>query len=447
MVALYSTWFILFIFAIFLYKYGNRDFMSPSFLLAISFFLGFTVVVYNVQNWDIEIHGYNWRTTLCIMAAMIPFVIGSMVATAVSRKSNVNIAIADNHIAERNTNYPYFFFAILSVVLFVLFLRFKIQNFSLSSLVNFKNALHDNYATGKEYGFFTSQILEALVGLAYISFHRVVVEKYYLKKSVNKLLFMPILLFLFGILLYTDRNIFLRFAIFALAAFVLSFNWKGITSRNNRKLIFRVTIVVLLIAFVFWLYGHLKEYTSNFERMVGIYAGSGLYGFNLWLEDFDNKFTNGELMFSSVLRTLNAFGIGKGTALSQYFDLIAYRSRNNYVFATNIYSALRIYYQDFGIFGIATVSFIVGIIFEKLYQAAVRRKYGFWWLFYCAHIYHVLYFPILEQFFMRFHLGLIYEIFWLYFFYYLVYGKNGLWRIRVVARDNSFKTTEGVYHR
>ena len=431
MVALYSTWVILLIFAIVLYKYGKRDFTSPSFFLAICFFLSFTVVIYNIENWDIDIHGFHWQTTLCIMAALVPFAIGSMLVTAVSRRSRVNEAIVDHCITERNANYPYVFFVILSIILFVLFLHYKVANFSLSSILSFTNALHDNYASGKEYGFFSSQILEAMVGLAYISYHRVVVEKYYLGVKANKLLLIPILLFLFGTLLYTDRNIFLRFAIFAIAALVMSFNWEGITSKKNRKLIIRVSIIVLLVAFVFWLYGHLKEYTSNFERAVGIYAGSGLYGFNLWLEDFKGTFTNGELMFSSLLRTLNAFGIGKGTTLSQNFDLIAYRSHNGYVFATNIYSALRVYYQDFGFLGITTVSFLMGMIFEKLYQAAVNRKYGFWWLFYCAHIYHVLYYPIQEQILLRFHLGLIYEIFWLCFFYYLVYGRNGLWRIKV----------------
>ena len=431
MVALYMTWVILLFFIVVLYKYGKKDFTSPAFFLAFSFFASFTVVMYNIKNWDIEIHGYEWNVTLCILAALIPFTIGSMLVSNISNRNNVNMATVHRQIETRNANYPYIFFCVLSVILFVLFLRFKIKNISFLSLISFTDALKDNYMSGKEYNFFTSQILEALVGLSYINLHRVMVEKFYIKKKVNKSLFIPILLFLFGTLLYTDRNIFLRFMIFGLAVFVMSFNWKGITARNNRKLTIKVSVAILLIAIIFWMYGHLKEYTSNFERMVGIYAGSGIYGFNLWLKDFDKQFTNGELMFSSILRTLNSFGIGQGTSLSQYFELMAYRSKNNYVFATNIYSALRIYYQDFGIFGIIVVSFSMGIIFEKLYQVAIKRKFGFWWLFYCAHIYHILYFPIQEQFLLRFHLGLIYEIFWLCFFYYLVYGKNGLCKIKI----------------
>ena len=431
MVALYMTWIILLIFVAVLYKYGKKDFTSPAFFLALSFFASFTVVMLNIKNWDIEIYGYNWSTTFCILAAIISFAIGSMIVASRSDRNNVNKATVHWQIETRSANYPYVFFAVLSIIMFLLFLKFKIRNISLSSLLSFTNALRDNYTSEKEYSFLTSQILEALVGVAYISLHRVMLEKFYVRKKVNKNLFIPILLFLFGTLLYTDRNIFLRFMIFGLTAFVMSFNWEGVTTRNNRKLIVRVAAAVLAIAVVFWLYGHLKEYTSDFERMVGIYAGSGIYGFNLWLQDFNNQFTNGELTFSSILNTLSAFGIGQGTSLSQRFEMMVYQSRNDYVFVTNIFSALRIYYQDFGILGIIAVSFPMGMIFEKLYQAAIKRKFGFWWLFYCSHIYHILYFPILEQFLLRFHLGIIYEIFWLCFFYYLVYGTNGLWRIRM----------------
>ena len=433
MFALYTTWFALLVFTIVLYRYGKRDFTSPAFFLALAFLASFTVVLYNVENWDIEIHGYHWGTTIAILCALISFTMGTMLIALLSGRNYINETRVHPQIEQRSLNYPYVFFLLLSIILFILFLQFKIRNIDFSSLLNFTTSLHDNYTEGKEYGFFTSQILEALVGVAYISFHRVMVEKFYLKKKVKKTLLAPILLFLIGTLLYTDRNIFLRFIIFGLATFVMSFNWTGITARKNRKLIVRVGITVILTAVVFWMYGHLKQYTSNFERMIGIYAGSGLYGFNLWLKDFDNDFSNGGLMFSSIVRTLGAFGIGNGTDYSQYFDIMAYRSRNGYVFATNIYSALRIYYQDFGYIGIIIVSFLMGILFEKLYQNAIRQKYGFWWLFYCAHIYHILYFPIQEQFLLRFHLGLIYEIFWLWFFYYLVYGKDGLWKVRIVT--------------
>lgn len=430
MVALFSTWAILIVFSIILYKYGKKDLTNPAFFLGLSFFLSFTIVIYNIRNWDIETHGYIWDTSFCIFAALISFTLGGTFISRVSSRNNVNNKNVHWQIKRRSGNYPYMIFSILSTILFVLFLSNNLKGFSWSSFSNFTETLRDNYISGKQYGFFKSQILEVLVGLAYISFHRVLIEKFYLKRKVNKSLFIPVILFLFCTLLNTDRNIFLRFMIFGLVSSVMSSNWTGITTKKNREIMIRVGIAILLIAVLFWLYGYLKKYTSNFERMIGIYGGSGLYGFNLWLKDFNNHFTYGEFTFASLLNTLRSLGIGSGVTQTQHFQLIAYRSQNGYVFATNIFSALRVYYQDFGITGVIIISFALGMLFERIYQAAVRRKYGYWWLFYCAHLYHILYFPIQEQFFLRFHLGLVYEIFWLSFFYYIVYGKKGLWRIK-----------------
>lgn len=432
--ALFLTWGILLLCAVALLVYGKRDFASPSFLIALAFFASFTVVICNISNWDIAEHGYYWKTTLCIMLTIISFFFGSVIVSSLSNRGNVNVAKVHLQINERTESYPYGLFCALAFVLFYLFLKFKITNIDFSSLRAFTDTLRRTYTEEKEYGFLTTQIMEALVGLAYISLHRVIIETLYLKKRITFMLLLPIILFLSATLLYTDRNIFLRFMITCLIAFVMAFNWKGITAKNNMKLTITVFFAVAAIAVVFWLYGRLKQYTSNFERMIGIYAGSGLYGFNLWLKGFDNRFTHGELMFSTVMNMLKAIGIGPGSTYSQHMEYIVYAAKNGYVFATNIYSAMRVYYQDFGLLGIIAVPFVMGMLFEKLYQLAIREKLGFWWLFYCAHIYHVIYFPIQEQFMMRFHLGLVYEIVWLVFFYELVYGIDGLWRIKIVWR-------------
>lgn len=426
MIVLYITWLSLLLLLFIIYSYGNKDFASPSFLLVLSFLVVVSIILYNTKNWDIEIHGFYWKTTICIYSAIIPFLIGSFLISL--RFNRNNEPIVHYHIIERTNNYPYLFFSIASSILFLLFLRYKVGSVDFSSLINFTNSLNEYYTEGKSYGFLTTQILEAIVALAYISFHRMMVERFYLNKHINYLLIIPIILFLFATLLYTDRNILLRFMIFALVLFAMSYGWKGATIRNNRKLMFKIMVAVIAISIMFWLYGRLKEYTSNFERMVGIYAGSGLYGFNLWLHGFDSTFSHGELTFSSIINTLNALGFGEGTLASQHFEYIIYNSRNGYVFATNIYSALRVYYQDFGYLGIILISFSIGILFEILYQVAVSNKFGFWWLFYCAHIYHVVYYPIVEQFFLRAHFGLLYEILWLVLIYYFVYGNKGYWR-------------------
>ena len=127
MVALFMTWIILLFSVTVFYKYGKKDFTSPAFFLALSFIASFTVVMLNIKNWDIEIYGYNWSTTFCILAALISFAVGSMIVSSKSDRNNVNKATVHRQVETRSKNYPYVFFAALSIIMFFLFLKFKID--------------------------------------------------------------------------------------------------------------------------------------------------------------------------------------------------------------------------------------------------------------------------------------------------------------------------------
>ena len=442
---LYLTWIVLLVFVISAYFYSRRDFAAPVFLFSLSFFASVSIVVLNIENWDIAIHGFQNRTAVCIVLAILSFFLGSLIfRTVFSRKMTEGIGSVSKSVLNRSKGaFPYTFFIAISLVMFVLFMRPRLGSLSFSSMLSFQSDLREIYSTEKEYGFFSSQILEIIVALAYFCLFRYFLEKKYLHQKPKKRLLIPVICFLVCALVYTDRNILLRFFIYGLMLFVMSANWRKVTIRNNHKLMIRVGILVAAAALIFWAYGKLKMYTSNFERMLGIYAGSGLYGFNLWLQDFKDVFTKGGYTFSSVLNTLKAFGIGEGSPYRlENWDYTIFYAQNGYAFATNIYSALRVYYEDFGMTGMIIVPAITGFLFEWLYQTAVRKKYGFWWVFYAAHIYHIIYFPILEQFFYRFHLGIVYEIFWLFFFYFLEYGYNGLWRLKKVKWRVSGRRTD-----
>lgn len=433
-----GTWVILFLFVIISYWYCRKNFAAPWFLLCLSIWASFSIVVLNIINWDIKNKGYNGKTTVCFLAVLISFFIGSFIGKLIlQRKSKDILKTLSYNMTERSKrNYPYNIFAILSIILLIFYFIFNLTAIDFHSLSSFEKSLRTLYDTKKQGNFLRTQIFEIIIAIAYINLHRYMVEKYLLLQKPNKKIIIPIIVFLIYSLFSTDRNTLLRYIIFGLAIFVMSYNWENITNKKNFKLIINVGLLIIVSAIVFWGYGRLKNYTSNFERAVGIYAGSGLYGFNLWLNDFNNQFTNGNYTFSSIQRTLYAFGIGSGTNVARHLELISYASPNGYVFATNIYSALRTYYQDFGIIGLIIFPFLTGFTYEILYQISINKKFGFWWLFYVAHIYPIVYYPIAEQFFLRFHLGLVYEIFWLCFFYYLVYSKNGLWHIKMSCTRN-----------
>ena len=97
---------------------------------------------------------------------------------------------------------------------------------------------------------------------------------------------------------------------------------------------------------------------------------------------------------------------------------------------TVVWHVVSDYLDDFGYFGMLIFPLIMGGFFEILYWFAKKNRFGFSWICYALLVYPLLYFTIAEQFFARLHLGIVYEIMWVLIFYYLIYDKNGIWRVR-----------------
>ncbi|MBO4688978.1 MAG: oligosaccharide repeat unit polymerase [Clostridiales bacterium] len=430
------TWGILLIFVVLSYWYYKKDFTGPLFLVCSSMLLCFTIVCMNYENWDMKKHGFYYLTTITFVLALVSFFFGTLLVRALMSYRNKPITDEiDPGIMERTKkNFPYRLFTVLSIILFLAYIFIKFRGLNLSSFSAFKTSLRAIYDEEKTYNFFTTQLFEILVAIAYICLHRVMITRFVHKEKNKKLVYVPIVFFLIYALITTDRNILIRFFLFGLLLFVSSYEWKKSVFVRNRKLIVKVGIIGIVFALIFWGFGRMKNYKSGFDRAIGIYAGSGIYAYNLWLEGFDNNYTNGQQSFSVVQNTLAAVGIGEESKVPHNSEYTEYKSPNGYTFATNIYSAFRPYYQDFGMAGVCIIPFLTGALFEFLYLMNKRDKFGFWWMFYTSHVYPVVYYPILEQFLKRFHFGLVYEIGWLVVFYYLVYAKDGLWRVKVSAQ-------------
>lgn len=197
------------------------------------------------------------------------------------------------------------------------------------------------------------------------------------------------------------------------------------------------SIYVAIALIIFYFFGLTKNYTSNLTRVIGLYGGSGLYNFNFYLENAENfELGYGQYTFSNILAILDSiFNFRNGNSIlanSQLFEFITFKSSTGFIYASNIYSSLRLYVADFGFYGVVMIPGIMGIFFESLYSRVKKYKFGLTWIVYGNFIYGVVYLPIQEQFFQRMHLGTLYEIFWLLLIYYLIYGKRGLANFKFV---------------
>ncbi len=413
------------------YFVGKRDLLSPWFLLCLALFVSYSIVMLNYENWEVKI---NEKFMLYVCTALLAWGIGGfLMRTICFRNEACSSVLYSCYIPEkRYKKYPINLFAILSVILAMFYISKMLidagdaPSFSQRIRNIYDNIVANNYSPG----FVFNQMMEIVTAIAYISVYRLL-KKIYSKNdkiSVIKLL-IPIIAFLFLIIVSTDRNIFLRFAFYSICLYVFFFSANYKKKNPNRKIIKRVVIMLLAIIIVFFLFGRIKKYSSDITGALSIYGGSGLYNFNLWIEEFSEPLMYGNSTFSTFLNTLDAlfkpFGLNFSHVSIDRFDpFIEYTAANGYVYSSNIYSALKPFVEDFGYFGVIIFPLIMGILYEFLFLKSKKRSHGFSWVLYCLLIYPIMFFPILEQLFRRLHLGMLYEIGWVAIAYFFAFRRK-----------------------
>lgn len=410
--------FILIILAIISYIRGGRDLLSPWFLICFATLASYSLVILNYSNWNVVIYP---KFVLYLLTALLAFGLGCAVIRyfnpkEFSRKAE-RLPVPDSVATFR---YPAR--VMLAVSLITTFGY-------IGKLLLSGGGLRAIYSSGYTPGFFFNQLMEISMAVAYVSVYKLFMRISSHKDKTNILLLLiPILDAFLVCLISTDRNKLLMFAIFAIVIMIMFYRENTKKAHSNRSIAIKVIIVVAIIALIFYLFGKTKQYTSDFSSQVGIYGGSGLYCFNLWLEKFDGPLMYGKSIFNTFLDILQYFLGLTGIKIdfntfSQIDETIVFRSQNGYLFVSNIYSGMRPYVEDFGYFGVLIIPFLLGLFFQWLYTRVKRNKYGYSWLIYAMLIYMIIYFPIAERVFRRLHLGLLYEIVWPTIIYYLTLGK------------------------
>ena len=405
-----------------------QSFNSPVALLLLSFIMALSLIMANIDNWQVHIHE---DLPVFISLAVISFSFGCLISGIISEKvyskSFVNESVY--RIPEvSDKRMLVLFFLVPGVCTFAyLIISMKIGSVGDAGNNIFRNIYVNSAQTSSNFIF--HQFREITVATAEVSLISIFANNYYYKKRFKLMTIVPLVCYVICTMLSTDRNIFLRFVIYALSLWVFFITETSERSRaaTNRDVFRKAVIIVAISTGAFYLLGKLKSYTSNFERMIGIYGGSGLYNFNLTIDRFgDYSYEYGKVTFSQLIRTLGALGFNvesyAGPSLGN--EMIIGKSANGYVYASNIYSAMMPYISDFGTFGLILFPLIMGAFFGLLYSVAKAKKTEYLWGIYSLLIYAVVYFTITEQFFMRLHLGLFYELFWFTVVFSLAFGRR-----------------------
>ena len=414
----------------------QRDFIAPTFLMLVSFLLAFVLIALNVTNWEIEI---NQFFITVVFIAIASFATGSYYIRL--KRTNYGMITEKSHYFEskRSFNkyalvmrkYPLVTICLLTFLLFIVFILLLLREVGTAGgLSATLRRIYDSRFASEGGHFLFHQVEKIIIEIGYINFFHLMNVCFFMRKGSKKnrhiiLTLLPIALSGICVIISTDRNIILRFFIYALILWILYFQRspRRRLSRSNRIILGSTIVIAILMMFAFFILGKMKQYTSNLERMIGIYGGSGLYNFNTWVESFKGSNTFGYATFKALLNVFSAFGISIDNPVEE-LPLVVHGAKNGYVFASNIYSSLQPFYQDFGIVGVIIFVFIMGVFFEYLYQKTHEKSYSLNWIIYASFAYPLIFMSIAEQFYARLHLGLVYEIFYLLLIYYLTYGRH-----------------------
>lgn len=401
--------------------YIRKDFTSPTFLMLASYVLASWLIYLNTENWHVHI---NTNFYIFVILFICSWIFASFLVRLNLRRCRRQSKIIVVQRLRNNLSREKIVF-IMSLILLVGYIYILIKRFAGTNILFLLRMIYDYDESTDSSHFLQHQIEIVSVSLIYISFFCILKKKFIendKRKSFYLVFSMFILLFI--VLMTTDRNKFIRLFIFCFCIWIFFMhNYSTLSKKAANRIIFKYTLLLgTIVMLLFYGLGKAKQYTSNFERMIGIYGGSGLYNFNLFLDSFTGNFSFGNETFGTFFKTLSSFiPISEDFFSSkQKFGFIIFNT-GHYVYASNVYAAIALYYADFGVAGIIFFSLFLGAFFEVFYQLAKKDKGGFIWVLYATFVYPTFYIAIVEQFFHRFHLGIIYEFFWitvLYFFFF-----------------------------
>lgn len=199
------------------------------------------------------------------------------------------------------------------------------------------------------------------------------------KLKNNYIFLIPIFCAMLSSILLGGRSSVLRFLVAAFIFFIV------IKSRNKKIKLFKFVKIGILILIVILpiFYGLItvigRSTNSNFFDYITFYLGGPIPGFDMFLQDFDNTINTtafGEHTFIGINRMLYKFNIIDNFSVYQG----TWINFGNGLYS-NVFSGLKAYLQDFGIYGFVICEIFFGLFYSFLYKQAENKSEN-WLIFY-----------------------------------------------------------------
>lgn len=398
---IYLLFFLVLLLAIFCFFLLNRDLLSPSFWACIMFLIGIIINIINIYRWG---DSYSIKSIDIIMLGLICIMCGEFIVTSLNRPRYMILKktlIYHDHknklIIINNVKLT----VILIVMLACLFIDIRSMNRALN-VDNIFTSLYGAAHTSTGGSFIRRLVVAINKGFSYCFIYFIFYNKIICRSKIPKKFFLPIIIYCVNALINTGRIVFIRLIVYTLFLFILFY----VRNHGNRmRQVLRVFIVgvVALMGFflIFTLMGNLlgKGIYNSAIDVIYYYTGSSIYTFNQYVvQGGTSPSYFGEHTLYGIYNILH-YLISSIPHVNNPSLEVTYIPH----WYSNIYTAFRRYYQDFGWAGMVVIPTFLGMFYTKLkIWAQSDETYGWKCIFFAYSIYPIIEIAIEERFFMTY---------------------------------------------
>lgn len=418
--------FILLIVSYFLFY---KNILNPTSILCSVFLVCLSFTILNIDNWGIN---YSIKSSVLILGTIFSFLIGnSLVLVFPNPKNKINCNFKNKYLNEK---YVISFKKIIIIDIILIYLLYIY--FKNIYIVSIHGGNTEGYSKMLYYareqlllfgGLKRINMISFLLakGMAYICYflyiHILIFEKIKWRKLY---LLTPMVIYICFAILTTGRTPFIHLFVYCLVVyFVLLLQNYNFDSKINRKVILYSCLLLMLFFVLFLFLGKLKSSGRGVPvfQLLSIYTGSSLAAFN----EFVNNYTP-QIHTFGANTLFRIYGIAEklGFKVPDLYAPYEFIQFKNGV-STNIYTAMRRYFEDFGTIGLFLISNFLGSFYGLFFHyVCYRRDQYFLLILYSSLCYPIFEFPIEERFLMKiFPNDFLYNIFFIGVLYYLILYK------------------------
>ncbi len=394
-------------FAIFIFAVRNRDILSPSLWACIMFALSIFVNILNADRWG---SAYSLKAYGLIMLGLFMLFVGeSFAKTFRIRKKRPRYAVSA--LSRQAAYSPIRINAITCAIIIIISLACLVIDVMLMNRISRSGNIFSELTSARSIlasgegskGFLGRVVLATNRGISYYMIY-VILYNMVLCRHKNRIVYyIPIVLFLLQAILTTGRTVFIRIIVYTFFIFVIFYISKYGTKGNKINKIVFIGIGALVVFFVlFTLIGKLlgKGIYNSALDVIYYYSGSSIYLFNQYI-------ASGAQPESAFFGEHTLYGIYN--VLHYIFPSIEHVKNPALDFMyiphwySNIYTAFRRYYQDFGLAGVIYMPLFLGMFYgylEKKAKSDLNRRWNT--IFYAYSIYPIIEIAIEERFLVNF---------------------------------------------